>query len=255
MLVQVEFVNGSVVEGRQYNRTEQAGFDPAVARKLIDAGIAQRIRGALPLVAAARELADPQIKKLADALANVAPRLAELEGRAEVLREQVSDLERGQARASLMNTLFDASGINQAKVDLADVEQQISLIDDTEGDLHADLQAAVADYVEHAYKKVLDDQVAPVLRAIAAEVTKNRKSFDSLAPARRTIEDLRILGALAEVERGRFDTLESAIVGQIAGSASVGVTGASRVPGNLAALLYAIATYQSAAQQYAAERR
>lgn len=248
MLHQVEFVKGGTVavDGRMlsYRQGEQAGFDPAIARRLIEAGFAQRIRETLPLVAAAQTLPDPQITKLASALAAIAPRLAELEGRAEVLRAQVTDLENVRAKASLLGTAFEMSGLQQARAAVADVENEREGIEAQEQPLHEELQAAVSAFVEREYKAVLADKVAPILRTIADHVRKAKPLFDGMRSVRQTIEDLRTLAQLASMDRDRLDTLETAVMGQVAGSISVGVSGASRVPQDFATLIGAIALFQ-----------
>lgn len=251
MKVAVRFLEGTTValEDRtvHYAKDEVAGFEPQVAQVLIEQGRAVRMpRLVHPLVEAARSLPDEGIQGLAGALASFPNTIAGLETKAANLRPMLADLERKVAKAQALGQSYDEAAGRETRLDLQEIERQITALAAQEPTLYEDLQRAVLGYLQGAFKATLNEKVRPALRSISETVMKAKPAFDGLKTARETLNDLRQVAMAANIETAALDDAETQALAEFTGDALFSTaTLRARLPEDFASLLVALGLYQA----------
>lgn len=249
LLMRVRFLEGTTValESRtvHYGRDEIAGFDAATAQRLVKDGRAVLLpRSVSPLVEAAQALPNKNIRELADTLAGLGPTLETLREKTTVLREQVKTMENAAAKAAVLKRPHNEVDLREARSDLVEAERQIEVLSEQEPAMFDQLHAAVEGYVKGAYEAVLRERVAPVVKKIAGIIADMRPTFNELASAQKSLEDLRQVTVAAGLDSLALDAMETAALRDVSGDNLVALEGRARVPQRLSTLLDGISRHQ-----------
>src|SRR5438552_18589718 len=104
---------------KQLNKGEVAGFERKEAEDLISRGIARRApQGTQPLVAAALQIAHPQIQRLARAIQNL-DNLGDREAERARLRVDIAGIEQQEARALSLDQGLSADTVEHKRLMLS----------------------------------------------------------------------------------------------------------------------------------------
>jgi len=243
--VSVTFTQSAVVQGYgSYHAGEVAGFAPEVAERLTAADIATRVpRWNHPFVQPALQHPDDRVRRLAETLVGLEPRLLALDERLAALRSQVRDVEREEAYAVIHN--LPPINADRVRSELIAGERQRDLLAREEELVFADLFGAMAAYFVREHGAVAEG-IAPTVRALADLVKKARTMWTPVEAGLKRMDELKAGAKQFDPNTERaLDEFEDRLAEQIAGDAFVGLQSVKRIPRDVGELLRGIAAHQT----------
>ncbi len=239
----VEFTKGSQVEHRHYNAGGTAGFPEEDALFLIASGVAKRRPKAdHPLVSAALNHPDPEIRQLAHALQGIGPKLQDLETHANLRRDRLQRAAGAEAKALATGQPFNDTDRRDTQAQLDAVEKQITLLLDQEAPIFDELRAKIVAGLEQQAQGILK-QIVPQLNALVAIVKKARPIFQEMQPAVAALDAVRTATNVAGLDAAVLNGAITEVLRPVIGDTVGGITGQSTIPDDLGVLLHAMASY------------
>ncbi len=243
VMMPVQFTKSQTIERRGYSAGETAAFDDETAAFLISSGVAQRVPKAQhPLVSAALQYPDPEVRELAAALQGIGPTLQDLEMRASSLRDNLTRAKATDARALALNQPYDPKVTGNIQNHLDVLERQIATLLDQEAPLFEELREKVTAGFQRQAAAILSTDLTPALRAIADVVKKMRPIFETIRLKKAGLDAVRSAAALAGLDQAVLDQMVTAACADLLPESSV--TGQTPIPDDLGSLLAGMAARQ-----------